>query len=31
MPIKNTAERWHVSRTTIYRHLEKIEKTTTSS
>lgn len=25
-PIKTTAERWHVSRTIIYRYLDKIEK-----
>ncbi|HGC5983155.1 TPA: helix-turn-helix domain-containing protein, partial [Enterococcus faecium] len=26
-PIKTIAERWQVSRTTIYRYLEKMEKT----
>ncbi|MBK5028897.1 helix-turn-helix domain-containing protein, partial [Enterococcus faecium] len=25
-PIKTIAERWHVSRTTIYRYLNKIEE-----
>ena len=26
-PIKTIAERWNVSRTTIYRYLNKLEKT----
>lgn len=30
-PIKVIAERWNVSRTTIYRYLDKIEKTKTTT
>ncbi|MHA6059467.1 helix-turn-helix domain-containing protein, partial [Enterococcus mundtii] len=30
-PIKTIAERWNVSRTTIYRYLDKIDKTKTTT